>query len=649
MASTWPELHSGTNFNYVWDVGTLAWVKETQASGGGGGVAATIADGADVAEGATTDAAVVTDAAGTVSGKLRGLVKWAFERMPAALGQTTMAGSLPVTLASNQSALPVTGTFFQATQPVSAAALPLPAGASTLAEQQTQTTALQLIDNIVSGAGANITQLGGTNVSMNTGVRDAGTQRVTVATNDLVPVSAASLPLPTGAASAALQTQPGIDIGDVTINNAADAAAVNVQDGGNSITVDGAATSSPATTDPGLVVRPVPRSLLATGTLATPLNSVVTLTLDGQKFVAFGARTTGLVTSGAITFEFSANAAASYNAVIAQSVGQWGTFRPPTVKASHTFNLDSASAAGLQYIAVLPPNATHFRLRVSTVLDASIDVYIGASDESNGAGAYTTNQGTRTELQTDAWLTQVSDGTTGPVAVKAASTAAVAADKAYVVAISPNNTIPANVTQFGSTNVSTGTGAGGAGIPRVTVSSDSNVIVTPPTLTKGTQGSTGFSTQDLKDASRNVTNYFHAVPILTTVAEVMQTLTGYKSGAAVAATATPAVVTAGKTYRINLIAITYVGATAIGSARVNLRANLTGVGVVGSPLVHSWQVGVPAVFTAGNAMTYTFPFPDGLEFAAGTGIAVGVIGEGAVPTTATIVGYVMIAIHGYEY
>lgn len=40
--------------------------------------------------------------------------------------------------------------------------------------------------------------------------------------------------------------QPGIDIGDVTVNNAAGAAAVNIQDGGNSLTVDGtvAATQS---------------------------------------------------------------------------------------------------------------------------------------------------------------------------------------------------------------------------------------------------------------------------------------------------------------------------------------------------------------------------------------------------------------------
>lgn len=36
-----------------------------------------------------------------------------------ALGQNTMANSMPVAIASNQSAIPVTGTFFQATQPVS--------------------------------------------------------------------------------------------------------------------------------------------------------------------------------------------------------------------------------------------------------------------------------------------------------------------------------------------------------------------------------------------------------------------------------------------------------------------------------------------------------------------------------------------------
>jgi len=69
-------------------------------------IAATIAAGADVTEGNTSDAAVITDTTGTLSGKLRGLIKWAFERMPAALGQTTMSASLPVVVANNQTAVP---------------------------------------------------------------------------------------------------------------------------------------------------------------------------------------------------------------------------------------------------------------------------------------------------------------------------------------------------------------------------------------------------------------------------------------------------------------------------------------------------------------------------------------------------------------
>lgn len=67
---------------------------------------------------------------------------------------------------------------------------------------------------------------------------------VAISPNNTVAVTASALPLPTGAATAALQTQPGVDIGDVTVNNGAGAGAVNIQDGGNSITVDGTVSVS---------------------------------------------------------------------------------------------------------------------------------------------------------------------------------------------------------------------------------------------------------------------------------------------------------------------------------------------------------------------------------------------------------------------
>lgn len=83
-------------------------VRLVGATGGGG--PATIANGADVNAGSTTDAAVITDTTGTLSGKLRGLVKWAFERMPTSLGQKVMTTSFPVVIASDQSTINTNAT-----------------------------------------------------------------------------------------------------------------------------------------------------------------------------------------------------------------------------------------------------------------------------------------------------------------------------------------------------------------------------------------------------------------------------------------------------------------------------------------------------------------------------------------------------------
>lgn len=57
-----------------------------------------------------------------------------------------------------------------------------------------------------------------------------------------------------GTVTASLPANSGVDIGDVTVNNAGGAAAVNIQDGGNSITVDGPIT------DAQLRATPVPVS-----------------------------------------------------------------------------------------------------------------------------------------------------------------------------------------------------------------------------------------------------------------------------------------------------------------------------------------------------------------------------------------------------
>jgi hypothetical protein len=133
----------------------------------------------------------------------------------------------------------------------------------------------------------NLVQLGGQAIAMGTGVRTAGTQRVTIATDDVVPASQSGTwninaltsitnALPAGTnAIGKLAANDGVDIGDVTINNAigsgayvrltdgtnimptGDAAARGVfhriTDGTNTATVKAASTAA-ATADTALVV-----------------------------------------------------------------------------------------------------------------------------------------------------------------------------------------------------------------------------------------------------------------------------------------------------------------------------------------------------------------------------------------------------------
>ncbi len=169
--------------NYVWNTGTLAWEKQTSAGGGGGGGPVTIADGADTVEGTLADAAIVTDANGTVSGKLRGLVKMIASVWDSVNGRLKVDGSAvtqPVSGTFWQATQPVSGTFWQATQPVSVAA----------------TLNADVTDRALRDCGkvdvASLDQY--TPVSGRLPVDGSGVTQ---------PISAASLPLPAGAATEA--------------------------------------------------------------------------------------------------------------------------------------------------------------------------------------------------------------------------------------------------------------------------------------------------------------------------------------------------------------------------------------------------------------------------------------------------------------
>lgn len=195
-----------------WDSIGAAWIKVAvdtagqvkTTGGGGGGGAVTIADGADVAEGATTDLAVVTDTTGTVSGKLRGLVKWAYERMPASLGQKTMAASLPIVIASDQASIPVT------------ASAGTNLNTSALSLEATQTTVSTRIGDVTETAPATDTASSGLNGRL---------QRIAQRLTSLIALLPASLGQKTMANGLA-----------VTI--ASDQSVIPVSDNAGSLTVD---------------------------------------------------------------------------------------------------------------------------------------------------------------------------------------------------------------------------------------------------------------------------------------------------------------------------------------------------------------------------------------------------------------------------
>jgi|ERR1019366_2402410 hypothetical protein len=196
-----------------------------------------------------------------------------------------------------------------------------------------------------------------------------------------------------------------------------------------------------------------------------------------------------------------------------------------------------------------------------------------------------------------------------------------------------------NVTQFGGTNISTGTGVGGVGIPRVTVSNDSNVLITPPTLTKGTQGATGLSTQDLKDAGRVIKTYV-AAAVAGVTTEALVTLTPYADLVA-GGTATTFAVTAGKRLRLQSMIVTWRNNTAVaGGVTINFRTN-AGTVLVSSPIQFAVNAST-ALATIGSGTTQVLMFPDGLELSGTMQFGLTQLAVGAV------VGFTVSCV-GYEY
>lgn len=160
-----------------------------------------------------------------------------------------------------------------------------------------------------------------------------------------------------------LGANSGVDIGDVTVNNGAGAAAVNIQDGGNSITVDGSVTVSATDLD----IRDL---AFATDKVDVSGSSVTVSATDLD--IRDLSHVTDSVKIGDGTDFLAVNANGSINVVVADSGGnEINNYNAATAVASNaTSNHDYTVTAGqtlqLQQIEASASGKAKIDVRIET-------------------------------------------------------------------------------------------------------------------------------------------------------------------------------------------------------------------------------------------------------------------------------------------
>lgn len=338
--------------------------------------------------------------------------------------------------------------------------------------------------------------------------------------NELAISAAGAISLPTGAATAALQTQPGVDIGDVTINNAAGVAAVNIQDGGNSITVDGTVgvNNFPATQAVSAVSLPLPTGAATDSSVNVVNNSIIKLgvptlasavfTVTGQSLTINCTGLSAVLVDIQGTFVANVNMFGSVDNNIVADIPMVGTAlaSPDAIVPPITFPLTVRfNTAGFTHIKVLCSNLTSgsIAVKASAANGASqIDSILGTVftrstiRDADGIPFTGTTQGLKHGLDTNiinttlplptgasTETTVASINTKTPVlgqALMAASTPVVIASNQSAVPVSVSNAFALDATLTNGTQKSITRG----GVKGTTVAAD----VTSTSVDANTQG-----------------------------------------------------------------------------------------------------------------------------------------------------------------
>lgn len=283
---------------------------------------------------------------------------------------------------------------------------------------------------------------------------------VVVSPNNSVAVTAASLPLPTGAATSANQTTLGSHT-------------TKINDGTNTATVKAASTAAVAS-DTAIVVAISPNNSITasnpsvgSNNAAIPTSSTQVGGTDGTNLQAarvFDADTgagTQYILGVGLRKAASGGSVEAGTSADPLRVDPTGTTAQPITDNSGSLTVDSTQLPaalvggrldeniGAWLGSTAPTVGSKTSANSIPVVVASDQAAIPITDNAGSLtvdGTVTANIGTTNGLALDATITggtqrtKITDGTNN-AAVKAASTAAVAADPAVVVVVSPNNTV----------------------------------------------------------------------------------------------------------------------------------------------------------------------------------------------------------------
>ena len=641
--------------------------------------------------------------------------------------QATQPVSGEVAVSNFPSTVAVTGTFWQATQPVSVASLPLPSGASTAANQTTELASLASIDSktpvLVSGsipvtgafwqatqpvsiAGTVVVSLASTTITGSVAVTGTfwqatqpvsgtfwqATQPVSGAISFTAPqhVIVDSATLGTVAVSGTFwqATQPVSGTfwqatqpvsGTVAISGSVAVTGTFWQatqpisgaisftapqhviiDSGTlgTLTISGSVSVSnfPASQVVTLASTTITGSVAVTGTFwqaTQPVSSTqLPAALDGSGFLKVHEQGTVPVTgtfwqatqpiSGAVSF--TAPQHVIVDSATLGTVAVSGTFWQATQPVSLAASVDVSDRAARLLGHVTVDNAS---IAVTGAFWQAIQPV---------SGTVTANQGT------SPWVVSLASTTiTGSVAVTGTfwqATQPVSGTVAFsntTIAVTNTGTFAVQAAQSGTWNIGTVTSitnalpAGTNIIGKVDILGNAGGTLD---TAKGTQAATAIGTQQLHDAGRNARVFmldaYTAAPLVEAMASVVQ----WYGNAAVGATVSPVVVPAGKTLRLNSWKIMYQSLATVGYVVVRVRINTAGTAVLTSPLAWSFECGSGAGATTtavtGSMTTETGDFPEGFEIPAAAGVGFSIAGYG--PTGAlTLEGGVRFAVYGYEY